>query len=149
VEVVALHASALAADSGEELDRVAERYASLTLNLYAAETAAQASRAHALAGRPRLASASSVRAHAYLHEESPRPFGMAVALAPPGLTRREQEVAMLAVGGLSSQAIATRLYLSVRTVDTHLARVYQKLGITGRTQLAAAMATSGDAAEAS
>ncbi len=149
VEVVALHASALAADSGEDLDRVAQTYASLSLNLYAAETAAQASRAHASAGRSRLASASSARAHAFLDEGGPRPFGMAVALAPPELTRREQEVAMLAVGGLSSQAIATRLYLSVRTVDTHLARVYQKLGISGRTQLAAALATSGDAAEAS
>jgi DNA-binding NarL/FixJ family response regulator len=148
-EVVALHASALAADSGEALDRVADRYASLTLNLYAAETAAQASRAHALAGRSRLASASSARAHALLDVTGPRPLGMAAALAPPGLTRREQEVAMLAVGGLSSQAIASRLYVSVRTVDTHLARVYQKLGISGRTQLGAALASSGDAAEAS
>ena len=42
---------------------------------------------------------------------------------------------MLAQSGLSSQAIAARLHLSVRTVESHLARVYYKLGIGSRSDL--------------
>lgn len=52
------------------------------------------------------------------------------------LTPRERELAQLAVAA-SSRQIAERLTLSVRTVDNHLARVYQKLGVAGRAELAA------------
>jgi DNA-binding CsgD family transcriptional regulator/tetratricopeptide (TPR) repeat protein/DNA-binding winged helix-turn-helix (wHTH) protein len=55
------------------------------------------------------------------------------------LTRREREVAELAAGRMSSRTIADRLLLSVRTVDNHLQRVYDKLGLRGREDLAAAM----------
>lgn len=48
------------------------------------------------------------------------------------LTRREQEIASLAAGGLTSRAIASRLTLSVRTVDSHLARVFAKTGVHSR-----------------
>ncbi len=51
------------------------------------------------------------------------------------LTAREREIAGLAAGGLSSRAIADRLTLSVRTVDSHLSRVFAKLGVTSRAQL--------------
>jgi DNA-binding CsgD family transcriptional regulator len=51
------------------------------------------------------------------------------------LTNREREIALLAADGLPSRVIAERLYLSVRTVDNHLARIYTKLGVTGRSQL--------------
>ena len=57
------------------------------------------------------------------------------ALPPTGLTPREREVAELAAAGLRSAEIAGRLGLSVRTVDTHLGRVYRKLGIDGREDL--------------
>ena len=73
------------------------------------------------------------------HCDGPRPLGLTVTLAAPTLTRREREVALLAQTGLSSQAIAERLYLSVRTVDSHLARTYNKLGIAGRRELGAAL----------
>ncbi|WP_448071439.1 helix-turn-helix transcriptional regulator [Georgenia yuyongxinii] len=48
------------------------------------------------------------------------------------LTRREREIAGLAAGGLSSKAIAERFTLSVRTVDSHLSRVFTKLGVRSR-----------------
>ncbi len=151
--VVAAHAAALAggaAGSGEALDEVAERYDSLTLHLNAAECSAQASRAHARAGLPRRAAASAARSHDFLRGYGgPRPLGMALALAPPDLTRREREVAMLAVNGRSSRAIASQLCLSVRTVESHLARVYSKMGITGRSDLAKALAAVPEGAEAS
>ena len=52
------------------------------------------------------------------------------------LTAREQEIASLAAGGMTSRAIAQRLTLSVRTVDSHLARVFAKLGVHSREDLA-------------
>ena len=55
------------------------------------------------------------------------------------LTRREQEIAALAAGGLSSRAIAARLTLSVRTVDSHLARVFSKTGVRSREELSAVL----------
>ncbi|MHA7269834.1 LuxR C-terminal-related transcriptional regulator [Arthrobacter sp. HLT1-20] len=57
--------------------------------------------------------------------------------APVQLTRREREIAMLAVEGLSDRAIAEKLYLSARTVGGHLYRCYAKLGISGRDELTA------------
>ena len=48
-------------------------------------------------------------------------------------------MAALAARGMSSSAIAGRLCVSVRTVETHLARAYSKLGIGGRSELAGAL----------
>ena len=45
----------------------------------------------------------------------------------------------MAAAGRSSKDIGDRLGLSTRTVDTHLARVYRKLGIPGRSELASAL----------
>ncbi len=53
------------------------------------------------------------------------------------LTRREQEVAALAGRGLSNAAIARRLVVSVRTVESHLYSAYGKLGAADRGELAA------------
>ena len=145
IQVVAEHAAALKASAGagagDALDRAAERYADMALHLYAAEATAQAFRAHQAAGQARKATASAARGHFLLgsSDDGPPPLGLALALAPPELTRREREVAMLAARGLPSQAIANRLCLSVRTVDTHLARVYLKLGIGGRSELPVAL----------
>jgi DNA-binding CsgD family transcriptional regulator len=52
------------------------------------------------------------------------------------LTTRERDVAVLAQAGLSSRDIGTRLGVSVRTVDNLLQRVYAKLGVGGRSELA-------------
>lgn len=45
----------------------------------------------------------------------------------------------MVAAGLSNQAIAAELFLSVRTVERHLATVYQKLGVGGRSARAAAV----------
>jgi two-component system, NarL family, response regulator NreC len=51
------------------------------------------------------------------------------------LTSREREVLQLAAQGLSSPAIAKRLYISPRTAETHRARVMRKLSIRNQTEL--------------
>ncbi|WP_162621767.1 helix-turn-helix transcriptional regulator [Microbacterium suaedae] len=55
------------------------------------------------------------------------------------LTAREREIAQLAADGMSNGDIAKRLVVSTRTVENHLYRVFQKLHIDGRQQLAATL----------
>jgi DNA-binding CsgD family transcriptional regulator len=64
---------------------------------------------------------------------------------PSRLTQRELTVARLASQGHSSKAIARQLAVSVRTVDSHLARAYQKLGVVSRQELSSVLSTSGRA----
>jgi DNA-binding NarL/FixJ family response regulator len=59
--------------------------------------------------------------------------------AGPALTPRELRVAELAASGLTNKEIADQIYLSHRTVGAVLYRVFPKLGITRRAQLAAAL----------
>ena len=63
------------------------------------------------------------------------------------LSRAEQRVVDLVLEGHSNARVAQELYLSKRTVDTHLGRIYKKFRINSRTQLATAL--SGDVASTS
>ena len=60
----------------------------------------------------------------------------AAAISAGPLTQRETEVARLASRGLSDKEIADELVLSIRTVQSHLASAYRKLGIGSRAELA-------------
>jgi DNA-binding CsgD family transcriptional regulator len=63
-----------------------------------------------------------------------------VRRAPKDLTEGERRVAKLAAHGLTNREIAATLFLSRRTVEANLARVYHKLDIRSRAQLGALMA---------
>lgn len=52
--------------------------------------------------------------------------------APIGLTRREREVLRLLTEGLTNKEIAERLVVSLPTVNTHVASIFNKLGVTSR-----------------
>ncbi len=56
---------------------------------------------------------------------------------PEGLSEREAEVLGLVAEGLTNQNIADRLVISITTVKTHVGNIYQKLGVTNRTQAVA------------
>jgi ATP/maltotriose-dependent transcriptional regulator MalT len=57
------------------------------------------------------------------------------------LTAQELRIAQLAAAGLSNREIGQRLFLSHRTISTHLYRVFPKLGITSRGELSSALAS--------
>lgn len=74
--------------------------------------------------------------------------GAAHARAPSGaveeLTAREREIALLADGGLTNREIATKLFLSVRTVESHVYQARMKVGAASRRELGRLVsATSG------
>jgi DNA-binding CsgD family transcriptional regulator len=58
------------------------------------------------------------------------------------LTPQELQIAQLAAEGLSNRDIGQRLYLSHRTIGSHLYRIFPKLGVTSRAQLRAAIGQS-------
>jgi DNA-binding NarL/FixJ family response regulator len=58
------------------------------------------------------------------------------------LTETEQAVAELIVNGRTSNEAAAELFMGVRTLETHLSRIYNKLGVRSRTELAQVMRTA-------
>ena len=66
---------------------------------------------------------------------SPGRRAAAAVGGPASLTAREREVARLAAGGCSAREIAGELFVSERTIETHLTRVYAKLGVTSKVEL--------------
>ncbi len=61
---------------------------------------------------------------------------------PSALSAAEEQVVNLALAGRSNQAIAAELFVSVRTVESHLTRSYRKLGVKSRSELLARGRTS-------
>jgi DNA-binding CsgD family transcriptional regulator len=135
VPVMALHARALAESDALGLEQAASAFERLGSILFAAEAAAQAQQAYLRDGHHRLARVVAARA-ALLAAQCPNVRTPALAdVAPVALTKRELEVARMASDGLTSRELAERLGISIRTVDNHLAAVYEKLGVSRRTEL--------------
>jgi DNA-binding CsgD family transcriptional regulator len=60
------------------------------------------------------------------------------------LTATERRVAALAAQGRTNKEIAAELFMGLSTVESHLSRVYRKLGVRSRTELARQLAVDGD-----
>ena len=119
---------------------VVDRYEQIDALVHAAEAAAELADLYRSDSDARRANAAAHRST----EIAERAGGLRTPALSRGdgfepLTAREREVALLARGGRSSREIGEHLGLSSRTVDTHLARVYRKLGIAGRAELVDAL----------
>ncbi|WP_106127977.1 helix-turn-helix transcriptional regulator [Pseudosporangium ferrugineum] len=133
--VLIRHATA-GTDGGTHL-AVARDLSALGYQVYAAEAAAGAVRIFRAARDAQALAASTLLADVLARCDVLRtPALMAVQ---PTLTVRERQVAELAAGGVRSREIADLLFLSPRTVENHLQRVYTKLGVNGRNELAPAL----------
>jgi predicted ATPase/DNA-binding CsgD family transcriptional regulator len=80
-----------------------------------------------------------------LREPDPAATDSPAGAAPSRLTPREREVADLIAAGLPNKEIAASMVISVRTVETHVQHIMNKLGCTARSQIAA-WAAAGQAA---
>jgi DNA-binding NarL/FixJ family response regulator len=140
IAALSAHASASVADDPAVLEAAVDGFEEMDTVTYAAEAAAELAAMHRRHGDPRAANAAERRAQLLAERAGgARTPALSRGSALVPLTTREHEVALLAAQGLTSGDIAHRLVLSTRTVDTHLARVYRKLGIGGRDELATAL----------
>lgn len=129
---LAEYAAAAVEADGPRLDAVSVVLESVGLVASAADAAGRAAGAHRRRGRTEAARRADRRADGLRAT-----LGLVEA---PVLTAREQEVALAAAGErLRSREIGERLGVSTRTVDNHLSRIYRKLGVADRVELAAAL----------
>ena len=129
------HARATAARDPLALEASSRALVTAGLGGYAVDAMASAIRAHrarddAMATMHALERLRFLRAQ-FPHYDSP----VARGLDRPALTEREAEIARLASLGNSDRDIAAELGIAVRTVETHLSRVYGKLAVRGRGEL--------------
>jgi DNA-binding CsgD family transcriptional regulator len=136
-ETVTWYTDAMARRDGPALLTAVDRFKGLGMTLYAAEAAAAA--VSLLRAARSSFAAGAAEELASLLASCPAARTPALRVKQPALTKREREVAVLAARGVASKEIADQLFLSSRTVDNHLMRVYAKLGVSGRTELATAL----------
>jgi DNA-binding CsgD family transcriptional regulator len=139
VDAIHAHARAIREGDAASLSAVADQFETFGSFLWAAEAYAQAAVALTAAGRQGAALGARERS-ARLRASCGDPYSPALQLAGDDasqqLTRREREIAFLAAGGASNADLAAELHLSVHTVHTHLTRIYRKLGVADRQELA-------------
>ena len=131
------HAAALAARSGPELLEVADEFARIGTLRYATEAAAMAATAFLQTGRQDSARRAAARSRDLFVDGQGGTLPPIEGLDGPAveLTAREAQLVELARQGLTNPQIAERLVLSVRTVESHLYRAMQKLGVSDRREL--------------
>jgi DNA-binding CsgD family transcriptional regulator len=136
----ATHAVALAASDPAGLEAASQSFEVLGAVLFAAEAAADAAVAWRRAADHRRAASAERRAGALAGRcEGAATPALGAVQSPVVLSQAERDVALLAAAGRSNKEIAEQLYLSLRTVENYLHRAYEKLGVSGRAELAQAL----------
>jgi DNA-binding CsgD family transcriptional regulator len=134
----AQHVLAAAAHDGARLLDAADEFERIGALRYATEAAAEAASAFVQAGRQDSTRRAAARARALFAQgqDGTLPSIDGVDREAVELTPREEQLVELASRGLSNAQIADQLVLSVRTVESHLYRAMQKLGVRHRRELA-------------
>lgn len=134
----AAHAAGLASRNGEALLEASGQYEEFGDRIAAADSAAHAAVAYQCIGRRGAALTASTTARRLSDEcggtQTP---ALQAATLPIPLTARQREIITLADGGLSTKEIADRLTMSVRSVQGHLFRASQRVGVNSRQELIA------------
>ena len=136
----AAYANAIAARDSEALAKVADDFEGFGAMLYAAEARADVAVLLRNAGEARKGAAAgqhAIRLLALCEGAATPP--VETLSARVHLTPGELDSALQAAAGRTNKQIADNLHLSVRTIESHLQRAYEKLGITGRHELAEAL----------
>jgi DNA-binding NarL/FixJ family response regulator len=138
------HVLALVADDASGLIAAGEAFANLGMVTLAAEALLAAASSFQRSGTERQANACVLRSASLLEgcDIAPMPNSSRTSTLTP-LTAREREIAYLASEGASNKEISERLYLSSRTVENHLSRVFVKLGVSSRQGLQSALSIGG------
>jgi ATP/maltotriose-dependent transcriptional regulator MalT len=139
-EAVGLHARAVVAKGGMDLERAASSFTQMSFALMASELWAAASAAYGREGLQARSTKAAKRSYelAGLCEGAKIRSARSPDEVEP-LSRRQREVALLAAQGATNAEIANALSLSVRTVESHLYAAFAKLGLTGREELSAVL----------
>lgn len=136
----AAHVDALASGDAEALSQVSEAFEEMGATLLAAEASADTAAVRRRMGAQREAAQAESRASVLASRcEGPVTPALQAIEVRARLTPAERETAMLAASGRSNREIAAQLFLSSRTIENRLQRVYEKLGISGRAELAEAL----------
>ena len=135
VDVMATHAIAQDAGDADSIVQVATRLAGMGARNLTAEALDDAARTF----DDEVSAGRAATAAELWRRSTPVPNARSRRTAGP-VSDREIDVLELALAGYTSKAIAETLFLSVRTVDNHLAQVYRKLAVNGRAALADALA---------
>jgi len=139
-----LHATSDAAGDVDGLERAGDRFAEMGWRRSARHALAAAAVVARRDGAVRRARALAHRAEALAPTASDTDGGEDLGVAAwSALTSRERDIAGLVARGLTSKAVAVELHLSPRTVDNNLQRIYAKLGLESRRQLAEQAAAAG------
>jgi predicted ATPase/DNA-binding CsgD family transcriptional regulator len=126
-------AESLQAETGIRLMRHLEPLLAQAKEALSAALTPAALEAETQAGR-RMGRDEAV-AYALDEKKAARPAGPPKATSGMPLSKRELEIAELVAQGLSNKEIATRAFLSERTIETHVSNILDKLGVNSRVEI--------------
>jgi DNA-binding CsgD family transcriptional regulator len=137
VGLAARFAAAISEGDGAELSSVSREFERMSDLTAAVDAAAHAALAYRRQDKRGSALGCSTRADALAERCGASTPALRQATESLPLSDREAEIVMLIGAGLSNRAVAERLTLSIRTVESHIYRAMMKTGTTSRDELAA------------